>query len=295
MERLTPETSLLGAARRRPVLGPVRRAKHLARRVTVRAAGTSFGKRAIAVAVDDPETLRGILNQLSDRLASEGIVEAALPDDLERIEGFEDCAWLLSSNVLNHYASRLMLSEAAYLYATVRDLEGSPNVAEIGRYRGGTTVLLAAAGGTVLSVDNDSKLEESDTSLRRVLLRLGLSERCDLRLANSTSVIVPPESLDLVFVDGDHSYEGVSGDIQHWLPALRPGAHLVVHDGRTISPPLPWNAPPDCETLGVRRAVAELRLRPTLTEIQASGTLVHFQVRALDQRQRAEPPDLPIL
>ena len=230
--------------------------------------------------MDDPETLRGILNEISDRLASEGLVEAALPDDLERIEGFEDCAWLLSSNVLNHYASRLMLSEAAYLYATVRDLEGSPNVAEIGRYRGGTTVLLAAAGGTVLSVDNDSRLEESDMSLRRVLVRLGLSERCDLRLADSTSVTIPPRSLDLAFIDGDHSYEGVSRDIEHWLPALRPGGHLVLHDGRAILPSRPWNTPPDHGTLGVYRAAAELRLRPEFTEIQAPGTLVHLRLSA---------------
>mmetsp|Transcript_93858 Transcript_93858/g.297888 ORF Transcript_93858/g.297888 Transcript_93858/m.297888 type:complete len:185 (+) Transcript_93858:741-1295(+) len=41
---------------------------------------------------------------------------------------------------------------------------------------------------------------------------------------------VAPGSLDLVFVDGDHSYEGAEGDIQAWWPALRQGGVLAGHD-----------------------------------------------------------------
>ena len=38
------------------------------------------------------------------------------------------------------------------------------------------------------------------------------------------------ESLDLVFIDGDHSYEGCKADIEAWLPKLRSGGVLAGHD-----------------------------------------------------------------
>eukprot|EP00929_Paragymnodinium_shiwhaense_P079773 TRINITY_DN41586_c0_g1_i1.p1 TRINITY_DN41586_c0_g1~~TRINITY_DN41586_c0_g1_i1.p1 ORF type:complete len:402 (+),score=105.09 TRINITY_DN41586_c0_g1_i1:118-1323(+) len=41
---------------------------------------------------------------------------------------------------------------------------------------------------------------------------------------------IEPESLDLVFVDGDHSYEGAKGDIEAWWPALRAGGIMAGHD-----------------------------------------------------------------
>ena len=40
-------------------------------------------------------------------------------------------------------------------------------------------------------------------------------------------------SLDLVFIDGDHSYEGCALDIRLWWPKVRPGGVLSGHDYRT--------------------------------------------------------------
>lgn len=36
--------------------------------------------------------------------------------------------------------------------------------------------------------------------------------------------------VDLVFVDGDHSYAGAVGDITIWWPHLKPGGYMAVHD-----------------------------------------------------------------
>lgn len=36
--------------------------------------------------------------------------------------------------------------------------------------------------------------------------------------------------IDLLFIDGDHSYEGCRGDLAAWLPHLKPGGWLLVHD-----------------------------------------------------------------
>jgi len=38
------------------------------------------------------------------------------------------------------------------------------------------------------------------------------------------------ESIDLLFVDGNHSYEGCRADLEAWLPRLRDGGMLIMHD-----------------------------------------------------------------
>lgn len=52
-------------------------------------------------------------------------------------------------------------------------------------------------------------------------------------------------SLDMVFIDGDHSYEGVKADIEAWLPKVKPGGVICGHD---------YNR----DEYGVTRAVDEL-------------------------------------
>lgn len=38
--------------------------------------------------------------------------------------------------------------------------------------------------------------------------------------------------LDLLFIDGDHSYEGARDDIVSWLPFVKPGGWVALHDAR---------------------------------------------------------------
>jgi predicted O-methyltransferase YrrM len=258
-------------------VGPVRAIRRFGRRCLTTVARSHFGGRALAITLQDPEVLRVTLNHLSDHIAAEAFVDEALPRDLDRIEGFEDCVWLLSSNVVNHFAARLMLGEASHIFATVRKLEGTPRVVEIGRYRGGTALLLAAAGGDVLSIDVNEQLRQSDESLRSALSRLGLEGKVELIFADSSTFPIEAGSIDLVFVDGDHSYEGVSRDVAHWVPALRRGGILLLHDAKWPEPSRPWNRPPDAAVLGVHRLVDELRRRSDLGEMNAPGTLAQFR------------------
>ncbi len=46
----------------------------------------------------------------------------------------------------------------------------------------------------------------------------------------NASKYVEDASLDFVFIDADHSYEGVRNDIEAWLPKVRPGGYLIGHD-----------------------------------------------------------------
>ena len=39
------------------------------------------------------------------------------------------------------------------------------------------------------------------------------------------------QSIDSLFVDADHSYEGCLRDLQAWLPKVRPGGRVTGHEG----------------------------------------------------------------
>lgn len=56
-------------------------------------------------------------------------------------------------------------------------------------------------------------------------------------------------SMDFVFLDGDHSYEGVRADIAAWLPKVKKGGWLGGHDYA--------NDMPEYDFSGVKRAVDE--------------------------------------
>jgi hypothetical protein len=60
--------------------------------------------------------------------------------------------------------------------------------------------------------------------------------------------LLPDASLDMVFLDGDHSYEGVVADLAAWWPKLKEGGWLGGHD---------WSNPNPAFRFGVDRAVTE--------------------------------------
>lgn len=59
---------------------------------------------------------------------------------------------------------------------------------------------------------------------------------------------IPDGSLDFVFIDADHSYEGCRADIAAWLPKVRAGGLICGHDYENTEFP----------QFGVRRAVDEM-------------------------------------
>jgi hypothetical protein len=61
------------------------------------------------------------------------------------------------------------------------------------------------------------------------------------------SLKTPDQSLDFVFIDADHSYDGCQSDIRGWLLKVKPGGLLGGHDYDN----------PDYPEFGVKRAVDE--------------------------------------
>lgn len=119
------------------------------------------------------------------------------------------------------------------------------SVVEIGVYQGTLSRFLLDSVGTVqlLGVDpymiqkNASTWRESNQEVeaRYREARAVYDEyrdRSELKVMTSAeaSRLVADHSFDLVFIDGDHTYEGALEDIDLWLPKVKPGGILAGHD-----------------------------------------------------------------
>lgn len=126
----------------------------------------------------------------------------------------------------------------------VRSLGPSPHCLEIGTWTGNTAKAMADAGAQVWCVD--TWLGTDDDLTGRVVGQFGSTTIFDRFLENigerHNKTIFPvvchsheaPERIegefDLIFIDADHSYEGVSEDIETWWPRVRQGGVLCGHD-----------------------------------------------------------------
>jgi predicted O-methyltransferase YrrM len=48
--------------------------------------------------------------------------------------------------------------------------------------------------------------------------------------STEASKLYEDNSLDFVFIDGDHSFSAVTDDIEHWLPKLKANGLIAGHD-----------------------------------------------------------------
>ena len=65
--------------------------------------------------------------------------------------------------------------------------------------------------------------EQLDAELRSALERYGLDNKVHLVVADSRKVEPPSAELELLFIDGDHSYDGRRADFDRWSALVRPG------------------------------------------------------------------------
>jgi len=185
------------------------------------------------------------------------------------VRGFEDLAFLFSGNQLNHGIASLQIDEAALLYRVARDA-GVGTLAEIGRFRGGSTVITSSAmdaGAELWSYDLSSAF---DAQLDDALRRLGLRERVRLVVGDSKTVELPPAPLRALFVDGDHEYDGARADYLRWRGLVAPGGSLLFHDA--VDTGGYGNTYP-----GITRLVAELERDDRDFERRpGAGSIAHF-------------------
>jgi predicted O-methyltransferase YrrM len=183
--------------------------------------------------------------------------------------------------------------ERGYLFQLASDTPAGACVVEIGSWMGASTCFLAAGlkgeSAMVYAVDNfqglstcgdDSawyhrhfkKLGTSSTLeiFRANFAALGLSARTEPivsdSLAAARSLAALRGTVNLIFIDGDHSYAACRADIEAWLPFVRPGGVIAFHD---------FGSRAD----GVTRAIFETIKAGRFAEIVGvAGTIIAFRV-----------------
>ena len=137
--------------------------------------------------------------------------------------------------------THMTMQERLVLLQSALELPAGFAAVEIGSYLGASTAFLGFAalhrGGTVHAVDpwtNDAMGAEGtrDTfgEFRRntepfahfIVPHHGFSADAQAREGGI--------ACDLLFIDGDHSYPAVAADLRLWLPSLKPGGILAMHD-----------------------------------------------------------------
>jgi predicted O-methyltransferase YrrM len=135
--------------------------------------------------------------------------------------------------------THLSFEERVQLFGLAFKLPQNFVVCEIGSYFGASTCFLAAAAslkhGHLHAVDtwkNDAmpgerqedtweKFQENIDPFRNWITP-------HRGFAHEVKEQVPP--CDMLFIDGDHSYEGTLANLQDFIPKLKPGAVVAMHD-----------------------------------------------------------------
>jgi len=122
---------------------------------------------------------------------------------------------------------RLEPWETEYLFSLAR--QSAEGIVETGRFRGGSTIVLAAAAQKVPIWSIDISPQD-DVALKKLFYELQVGNNVSLLVADSTSDVQGVGDFDLLWIDGDHSLAGCLGDIRRWWPRLVPGGSMVLHD-----------------------------------------------------------------
>lgn len=174
-----------------------------------------------------------------------------------------------------HSASMLTVQEATFLYEFAASFDRPITWVELGVWCGRGYWSAGCGlpdGSTLIGVDTfDGKLPECEGSNRIVdfspshamQLAMFMAVRTGLRTAadsmvrcewfemttHKASAYWPidetDERIDVLVVDAAHDYESVKQDLADWLPKMRPGGTVLVHDYTRFYP-------------GVKQAVDEL-------------------------------------
>lgn len=184
---------------------------------------------------------QALLEVLGPRLNRKPTLDT-MPFDLPvpgRALQFEHLAGLFASTSLDHAVIAMTIRQTAYLFGVIRQMQAR-KVIEVGRYKGGSTLVIAAAmsgEGQLWSIDigeKEARLYQGgsarpfDQQLADVCRRLGL--RVDLIVGDSRTVQVETGEVDLVLIDGDHSYEGAKNDFERFGRRVRVGGAVLLDD-----------------------------------------------------------------
>jgi MMP 1-O-methyltransferase len=124
--------------------------------------------------------------------------------------------------------------EAEALFDRAKACTGRGVIAEIGSYRGRSTICLglgSQAGCQVPIFAIDLHQDNRFRRFARNIDRAGVGELITPMTGRSQEIAADfNEPVELLFIDGAHDYEGVREDFERWVPKLVEGGWLAMHD-----------------------------------------------------------------
>lgn len=108
-------------------------------------------------------------------------------------------------------------------------------ILEIGGRRGGSSFLLslAAPNATIVSMDIDygkRRLSRLQKLCRGRSIEFWQGDSHSAATAERVEKWVGAEGIDVLFIDGDHTYEGAKADLCMYLPMVKQGGIIAMHD-----------------------------------------------------------------
>lgn len=189
----------------------------------------------------------------------------------------------LLTSKLHELTEQSGVGDSAYLlYALVKAAKPEV-VVEIGSARGRSSCFMGMAlkqngSGKLYAIDphtqtawNDDNSVDTYDILKGNIASLGLTDVVEILRATSSEVARDwNRNIDILFIDGDHSYEGAKLDWDLFSPFVKPFGSVVFHDTLWDLRPDPKYARAD---MGVPRLVDELREQgyPVITLDQNFG------------------------
>lgn len=152
--------------------------------------------------------------------------------NMRDIPPLEDCGFvsllpLFFSNPLNRGVVSMDIDEALQVYSVIKTLE-SPSGIEVGRFKGGGTLVLASAVGPHGKLTSIDINPVDDDALQEKLKAMG-RPNVELYVGDSASFNYN-EEIDFVCIDGDHTYAGAKSDHLKWGRLVRVGGFIIHHD-----------------------------------------------------------------
>lgn len=138
--------------------------------------------------------------------------------------------------------THMTFQERLTLYRHARRQMAGSILLEIGSYLGASSCFLAAGtseirggGGKVYCVDTwqNEAMTEGKRDTWTAFQKNTFRYRTIIVSHRGQSVDVAKnfhEKIDLLFIDGNHSYEGCRLDVESWLPHLKPNGLVIMHD-----------------------------------------------------------------
>ena len=118
--------------------------------------------------------------------------------------------------------------EAEYLFIVAQRAKG--RIVETGRFNGGSVFLMSAANPEAQIHSIDIK-PQNDALLKDIFEKTGFGAHVDLITGDSQKTRYPQiGEIGMLFVDGDHTYQGCTNDLENWYDLVVPGGHIVLHD-----------------------------------------------------------------